>query len=178
MSDDLNHKKPANKLIYFLYGILLILFAGIAFFAVQQFNQTGQNPESKITRLPTITACALHEQACSVTLPNREIVSLEFSPRPIPQLKPFQITLKTQNTASQPENIQIRFEGEEMYMGFLQFPLKPKKTTQLENREYQFSGTGVLSICTLKKMVWIAFLEMEMNGIRYEIPFRFETIKN
>jgi hypothetical protein len=125
-------------------------------------------PQSRVVRLAEVAGCQLHQQACRVTLPDGLQLSFEMSPRPLPTTAP--ITLRAQLSGGGAQRVEVLFEGRDMYMGFLQYRLKP------QSDGVTFLGSGSLSICVRRLMEWLAVVRIARNGEWVEVPFAFETI--
>ena len=146
-----------------LWGGLLLLLLGllIAFWPSQTERATPQ-------RLAVVEGCMLHQQACSVDLPGGGTLTFEMNPRPLPTTEP--IALKAHFTGAGVERMEVLFEGKDMYMGYLQYRMRP------EADGMTYRGEGSLSVCIRRLMEWFAVVRVQRRGEWVEIPFPFETI--
>ncbi len=140
-------------------ALLLIVALGWGWFSQQQ---------SRVERLAEVEGCQLHQQACTVVLQNGMELEFEMNPRPLPTTEP--ILLQARFSGTGVKRVEVLFEGRDMYMGFLQYRLKP------QSDGVTFSGKGSLSICVRRLMEWLAIVRIEHDGTWLEIPFAFETI--
>jgi hypothetical protein len=121
--------------------------------------------------LPLVAGCPLHLQACRAELPGGGVLTFEITPK---QPNPAEaIVLVARFEGVEPEAVQVSFEGKEMYMGYLSYPLRRQQ--ELADA-LQFSGRGSLSICIRSLMEWVAKVEVQLGEVIYEVPFEFETL--
>ena len=102
-------------------------------------------------------------------MPGGGTVRFEMTPKEPNPVEPLQLKATFQGVT--PQRVVVSFEGKDMYMGYLVYPL----SRQTEAEEILFSGRGSLSICVRSLMEWIAYLRVDLGDTIYEIPFAFET---
>lgn len=145
--------------------LLLILLLSLGAVAAGLYWQSSA--DKRVVQLPRVEGCGLHQQACSAELPAGVSVEFEMSPRPLPTTDP--IGLRARFSGMDPERVVVLFEGKDMYMGFLQYPLRRVNSSQ-------FEGKGSLSICIRRLMEWVARVQVDVGDVIYEVQFEFETI--
>ena len=112
--------------------------------------------------------CQLHLSACKVTLPDGETVNFIASPDGLPQLRPLQLSFTVSNPNIQ--HISVHFYSDEAIGSLLPFPMKKVSLNH-------FEGNGMLSICTLESMDWIAKVTIETDKNRWQVNFPFKTFR-
>jgi len=112
-------------------------------------------------------ACRLNERACVMKTP-LGVVLLQIQPRPIPVMKPLQISLTTD--VAQIKSIKAEISGLNMEMGKLPFNL-PKASAQ------EYKGNAMLPICTESRMHWLFKIQIETQDGLINIPFQFYTAR-
>ena len=152
-----------SKQRWVMMAVVLLLLGG----GLSGYLLNGAGSET-ITQLPLVEGCQLDQKGCSATLPNGTVMQFEMTPKPLPTTEPIQ--MRASFSAGIPERVEVLFEGRDMYMGFLQYRLKPTAEVGV------YQGKGSLSICTRRLMAWIAKVRVTQNGETVEIPFAFETL--
>ncbi|RLA08550.1 MAG: hypothetical protein DRQ51_01870 [Gammaproteobacteria bacterium] len=127
-------------------------------------SSCDKNPDAEL--LSAVTDCEVNMQKCTKKIADGGEIEFEVLPKNSPQLKPLTLTLNTKNIDIQ--EVSVIFKGRNMEMG--QLPTKLKKI----NND-KFSGTGILSICTLFKMDWEAMVHIKTDKKYYKVPFYFST---
>ncbi len=121
-----------------------------------------------ITRATLQQSCHLEQAACTARFDDGQTVTLNLSPRPIPLLKTLQLSVQL-SSGQDIQRVDIDFVGTNMDMGFNRSKLSRKSTDF-------FQGTGVLSICTQRRMEWEAQVFLHTKaGMKLAI-FPFYTI--
>lgn len=145
-------------------SVVLLVVAAVAGYLLESDSAEAR------TVLPLVEGCQLEQSVCSVTLPNGAELQFEMSPKPLPTAEPIQMRALLSGIEQMPERIEVLFEGKDMYMGFLQYRLKPDAEAGI------YRGKGSLSICTRRLMEWIARVRIRYREETIEIPFSFETL--
>ncbi|MCW9014539.1 MAG: hypothetical protein OQL06_12210 [Gammaproteobacteria bacterium] len=128
----------------------------------------------ELTKNETIIAqiepdnCDLQKHACSLAIPGGGKITLSITPRPIPLLTKFDITVDIESIEA--NGITIDFQGTTMNMGLNRVDLKP----HTNNR---YKGNGVLPVCILNSMEWKALVYVKTDAGMYVAPFIFVTHK-
>ncbi|MBN4063182.1 hypothetical protein JYT79_00220 [Cardiobacterium sp. AH-315-I02] len=168
----MNMKENRLTIIVFLaFAVMLAAGVGYSYFFPS---------EAERIRLPLIKDCPLHLQVCHAQLPSGGELHFEISPKePGPtdalQLKAI---FKFKSKQVNPEAVRVKFEGKEMYMGYLEYDLK-RTENDIEHDStdnVQFVGKGGLSVCILDLMQWVVLVNVQIDNTIYEIPFEFETL--
>ena len=110
--------------------------------------------------------CELNTQACGAELPGGGRIELSIAPRPIPVVKPLQISVKTSGIAA--EKIEIDFSGLSMNMGY-------NRQTLLADGQGRYTGGAMLPVCITGRMVWQATLIVDSGRQRIAVPYLFEA---
>ncbi len=154
------------------WQLLLLAIGGLLLIAVLGGYLSSLSLQRESVRLPQVEDCPLHLHSCSAPLPEGGRIEFELTPkRPAPD-RPMQLVARFTGVA--PEAVTVLFEGKEMYMGFLQYPLELAESE--EQGATVFSGRGSLSVCVRTLMEWIALVKVQIGDTIYEVPFEFETI--
>ncbi len=96
-------------------------------------------------------------------------LQLSIAPAHTPPLTPLQIHIRYQGN-NPPEELQLRFEGDDMYMG--ETPVFLSRSA-VDPRRWE--GSSSLAICTRKQMTWRATASLYWGKDVLELPFRFEA---
>ncbi len=114
------------------------------------------------------TDCELQNGACTAEFSSGGKLHLSIGPRPIRGQE--KLNLEVRSTGLQVARVEVDFAGVGMNMGFNRPELKPGDPRQ-------FSGTGMLSTCTLDQMYWdVRVLAHTSDGILVA-PFRLKMTK-
>ncbi len=146
----------------------LVILAGVAVAIAAGLLLQWPPGSQSITRLTEVEGCMLHQQRCTTTLSDGLEIGFEMGPHPLPTTEP--IDLKLTLSAAGVERAEVLFEGRDMYMGFLQYRLKPEQGGTV------YAGKGSLSVCVRRLMEWLAIVRLKRDGHWVEIPFAFETL--
>ncbi|MDH3763143.1 MAG: hypothetical protein OEU50_19380 [Gammaproteobacteria bacterium] len=134
--------------------------------------------ESDEIRLPVVDGCALHLEACSVQFPQGGSMTFEITPlRPSPADT---LQVKARFNQMAPQTVGVRFKGVDMNMGYLEhFVYEMQKSKAPEaGPGPSFSGEAGVFVCARNLMQWLVLVKVKtVDGIRYEVPFRFETLQ-
>ncbi|MCP4391233.1 MAG: hypothetical protein GY802_23270 [Gammaproteobacteria bacterium] len=125
--------------------------------------------------LPVVDGCALHLQACSVEFPSGGSMTFEISPRqPAPT-----DTLRLQASFDRvaPQVVGVRFKGVDMNMGYLEHFVYDLHQNEAGAEAVTFSGDAGVFACSSNLMQWLVLVQVQLEGTRYEVPFRFETMQ-
>ena len=154
-----------KKLIVLLFVGAAVIVAGVVM--VLRY-ESGEALET--VRLEVVEDCALDRQRCEVVLPDGQRLQFEMTPKPLSTSAPLTLTARLSNPEI--DRVEVLFEGKDMYMGFLQYRLKPDGDGLL------YQGQGSLSICTRKNMEWFAVVRILQQGRWTEVPIPFETYQH
>ncbi len=154
-----------NNLLLIFTGLFLLLIIGLAGYEVLSKQFAGR------VRLPMVEGCKLNLETCTAELPTGGKISFEITPRPPNPAK----ILHLDATFHQlnPQSVRVSFEGRDMYMGDLEFELKPKEST---GDPVEFTGNGGIFVCSYGVMPWVVLVKVQVGEKVYEAPFEFETI--
>lgn len=150
-----------KKTLIDLIGLLLIALVVVVGYKLSPILL----PKADSTVQPD-PGCDLRRQSCAVALPGGGRVEVGSSVRPIPLVKPFDITVGVQGMA--PGRVEVDFAGIDMNMGLIR-PLLA------EHAPGRFAGEVTLPVCITGQMEWQATVLLETAGERIAIPFRFQT---
>jgi len=162
-----NAKTTPNKkssALFWAAGVLLVLTLGLSIY----FNFKGYFEPQVIATLPVDSNCDLLAGTCSTKLPQKGSVTLSIEPRPIPLLKPMQLSVTTKDLDV--SSIEIDFAGVGMNMGYNRPVLK-------KTGKNQFTGEATLPVCVRRKMDWEARVLLHMPEGIVMAPFRFYTLR-
>lgn len=149
-----------TSIVLFFVAILIILIS-------------NQNNSYKNFNIATVDDCLLQIKECHALLPNGAKVSLNISPKnPIATQS---LSLSVNLTKIDGDSVTVNFNGINMNMGFIEYPLK--KISDSKNTE-RYKGVGALSFCVKGKMEWLITVSVLSNNIMYNIPFRLDTFYN
>lgn len=156
-------RKPTlnKKTLIDLIGLLLIALVVVVGYKLSPILM----PKADLTVQPD-PGCDLRRQSCAVTLPGGGRVEVGSSVRPIPLVKPFEITVDAQGVA--PGRVEVDFAGIEMNMGLIR-PLLAERAPG------RYAAEVTLPVCITGQMEWQATVLLETAGERIAIPFRFQT---
>ena len=146
-----------------------LLVMGIALLIIGTGYLYQNNRPQKEAQIVTVTHCQLHESACETTLPNGAIVHFNINPRGIPQLQP--LVLRLTLTGMNAKRATVDFKGVDMNMGLMPYPLR-----KVDGQH--FHGKAMLSICIIRKMDWLAQVQIETDDVLWQVNFPFQTVKN
>ena len=111
-------------------------------------------------------ACDLNAQPCAAELPGGGRIELSITPRPIPLVKPLQVSVRLVGVAA--EALEIDFAGVSMDMG--------EHRLRLTADGYgNFSGTTMLPVCVSGRMTWQATLTIADVAVRFRFAAPGET---
>lgn len=113
-----------------------------------------------------LSACDLGAGPCRVDLPGGGSVEVTIAPRPIPALKPLQLSATA--LGAEVRGVAIDFAGVDMQMGFNRPQLAPLG-------EGRFSGQANLPVCVTGRMPWQATVLIDTGRSVVAAPFRFDA---
>lgn len=149
--------------LWYIVSALLLIAVGL--FGKQYFNHQSAAGFAEIQSASH--DCNLQSKKCFLRFSDDTEVSLDITPKPISALTPISFNIKTSKDAFSKLSIQVT--GVNMDMGNTQFPI-PKTAAQ------QFSGEGILPICTQSTMLWrLRAIFMNPQGQRFVADFPLET---
>ena len=123
--------------------------------------------KAELTITP-VAGCELNAQACAAELPGGGRLELAITPRPIPLVKPLQISVRLSGITA--EKLEIDFAGLSMNMGY-------NRQTLLADGQGSYRGEAMLPVCITGRMVWQATLIVHpgAGGQKIAVPFLFEA---
>ena len=157
--------RERKQTLLIIGGVLLTAALG-GYFASSSLQQES-------VRLPLVEGCPLHLQPCSTPLPEGGRIEFELIPKNPSPAEPMEFVARIRGGV--PDAVTVLFEGREMYMGFLQYPLHLQESQETEGMTH-FKGRGSLSVCVRTLMEWTALVKVRVGDTLYEVPFEFETI--
>ena len=113
-----------------------------------------------------VAGCDLNAQACAAELPGGGRLELSITPRPIPVVKPLQVSVHLVGMTA--ETIEIDFAGVSMDMGY-------HRQRLAGDGHGEFSGAAMLPVCITGRMAWRATLLIENGRQRIAVPFVFDA---
>lgn len=117
--------------------------------------------------VPPSPGCDVGQGPCSARLPSGALLHLEISPRPVPVLIPFDVSVSLEagmrEGSGQPE---VDFAGVAMDMGVNRIHLSPAGNGR-------FIGKATLPVCVTGRMLWRATVRVDDAGRRIAVPFDF-----
>lgn len=122
-------------------------------------------PKADLTLTP-IAGCDLNQRACRAELPGGGVIELAIEPRPIPVVKPMQVTVAVSGLA--PAGVEIDFAGVSMNMGYNRVALDAAG-------DGRFAGEATIPVCVTGRMAWRATLMLETPSQRIAVPFVFDA---
>lgn len=144
-----------------LLGFLLI--AAAAFYAARYW----QSARDTYVRVEPTAECDLSAGPCRQDLDGGWL-TFSISPGEIPLMKPLKLAVATEGLELQGVVVEIR--GLNMGMGLNRTRL------MRQGGATQWSGETILPVCSQRRMEWEAAVQLDGAG-RYEMPFRFHTIR-
>lgn len=136
-------------------------------FSVYYKNQLARS-ESIIAELDLDQSCNLHNQSCTLHLPEGGSVNFSIEPRPIPLLQT--LTLDVEVKSIDASAVTVDFQGTTMNMGLNRFNLH-------NTGSGTFQGTGALPVCIRNSMEWKAQVIVKTRDGVYIAPYTFITQK-
>lgn len=149
--------KP-RRLLPDLLLLLLLACLGVAGYKLAPLL----TPRSDV-QLP-LSACDLGRDTCSVALPGGGNLEFALSPRPVPALKPLQLSVVTHGVDAR--GIEVDFSGVDMQMGYNRIALAALG-------DGRWSGNADLPVCITGSMQWRATLIVDAGRESIAAPFAF-----
>jgi len=106
--------------------------------------------------------CNFQEKACTKTVDDIEL-SLRITPWDTPSEKPLSLSL---NSSEPLENVKMRIEGRDMFMGIIPVNLS-------KDSETTYSAPLIYGSCSSGYMVWQAIVSYQQDGIEKFTIFEF-----
>jgi len=122
-------------------------------------------PKADLTIEP-MAGCDLHKQACHADVPGGGRIELNFTPHPIPVVKPLQVNATISGMVA--NKVEIDFAGVTMNMGF-------NRKTLAAQSDGRYASDAMLPVCVTGRMAWRATLVVETDRQRIAVPFLFEA---
>ena len=129
--------------------------------------------EAAIVSLPAVEACQLHRESCTAALPGGGKLRLDIEPKQPAPTDPLQVTAVFEQAT--PGAVGVRLEGVNMSMGYLEHFVYELRRDRAKPASNAFNGSAGVFACSSTVMQWRLLARVELDGARYEIPFRFET---
>ncbi len=150
-----------KKILIDIVGILLLVLIVLIGYKLSPLLM----PKADFTVDPD-PACNLQLQACTVTLPGGERLTVEAGTRPIPLVRSFQWRVLVPDAGVR--RVDVDFSGVDMDMGFNRPQLQAAK-------DGMFVADVSLPVCVTGRMTWQATVLLETASARIAVPFRFVT---
>ena len=150
------------------------LIAAIAALALAVATAVGaklwlaKGADSMLTA-PLDSRCDLHAGSCASRIPGGGRIELLVAPRPIPLLRPINLTVKIDGLDAR--KVEVDFAGESMNMGFNRHQLQ-------RQGDGSYTGNTVLPVCVTGRMAWLASVIVDTGKNKVVVPFRFITAQN
>jgi hypothetical protein len=151
-----------NILMWTIAGVLTMAIVGAVSYKLK-LSQSQQ----VIAQAELDPGCNLHNNACTLTLPDGGEVTLSIEPRPIPVIE--QLAIKVSTKSINAQAVTVDFSGVDMNMGINRYALK-------RDGEGSYKGGAVLPVCVRSRMDWEAQVWVQTNAGIVVAPFRFETV--
>ena len=148
---DLNSENV--KLVIFLGALVVLVFTVRHFHSIQSLEMA-----------PLTTECDIQQTSCTTQFTNGANVTFSFLPAPVKPAVYFKMQVKTDYPDVQ--SVQVDFHSVSMNMGYYRPELQQQSTGL-------FQGKGVLSACSMDKMIWEATVMLETNEGIFAAPFQF-----
>lgn len=142
----------------------LVLLAVAALGALAYFAAPMLAPRTDVA-LP-LSSCKLGDGPCRIDLPEGGSAEFEISPRPIPALKPLQLTVTVRGSTVR--KVEIDFAGVDMQMGF-------NRPQLAGGNDGRFTGQASLPVCVTGSMPWQATVMIDTGSSVIAAPFRFDA---
>ncbi|MFK5882249.1 MAG: hypothetical protein QM482_08530 [Sulfurospirillum sp.] len=113
-------------------------------------------------------SCDLHKKACSITLGDGSVITLDITPRPIPLMKPIRIHITTKNINL--DKLDLKVFATNMNMGLIEKSLKRVKKDTYE-------GEITLPMCIVGNMIWDVNIIANEPSSSLGAVFEFQTRK-
>ena len=131
--------------------------------------QISEDTDSGIAEVATHDpSCDIQERSCEGLFADGSRVVLTIQPRPIEGLKPLQLEVELEGLNA--ISVEVDFRGLGMYMGYNRALLQ-------QVSQDLYSGQGMLSVCTLKRMLWEATVLVSTDDGIMAAPFQFATVR-
>ena len=162
-------------------GIIALTFASIISLFILSDLAWNKYQSELINHVDSIAKsddnCQLNVSACEasfqiidesshLTQTTFKTVKLSIDPNPIPLLKPF--NLKVKAGLDRINKVVVEFKGKEMDMG-------PNQTELALQKDGYYTGQGVLPICTIDTMNWVAQVYIQTDKKLFLSQFNFVT---
>ncbi|MGR6502290.1 hypothetical protein [Shewanella sp. Koi 1] len=109
-----------------------------------------------------LTLCVFTQGDCIKRIGDIEL-RISLTPAHAPSEKPLTLKLLTSDTI---ENLQIRLEGRDMFMGVI-----PVNFREVNKTTYE--GQMIYGACSSGYMVWRGFISFSRNGVQQAVVFDF-----
>ncbi|MCL1137314.1 hypothetical protein [Shewanella pneumatophori] len=141
-------------------AVLGFLVAGFSLLFLQGCEPN--NPQFTAQKPIDTSLCSFKTDVCAKTVADVDI-QLSLNPWQAPSEKPLTLTL---NTSKPVENLKVKLQGRDMFMGII-----PVNLTQTDKTNYQ--GELVYGSCSSGYMVWSAVVSFTSGGEEVFTTFDF-----
>ncbi|MFB2644060.1 hypothetical protein ACE02D_17365 [Shewanella bicestrii] len=149
-----------TRLIFVLTRKLLPLTLMLV---MMNLTACNENTTQQIKNTPADpTLCVFTQGDCIKRIGDIEL-RISLTPAHAPSEKPLTLKLLTSDTI---ENLQIRLEGRDMFMGLIPVNLREVNKTTYE-------GQMIYGACSSGYMVWRGFISFSRNGVQQAVVFDF-----
>ena len=112
--------------------------------------------------------CDLQEEACSVTLEDGSDITLSINPRPIPLMKPIELSVKTKGINL--DSLKLKVYATNMNMGLIEKSLG-------KTAKNSYEGRITLPTCIVGNMIWNVNIIANKPTKSIGATFEFKTGK-
>ncbi|MCL1121116.1 hypothetical protein N7V09_12845 [Shewanella seohaensis] len=149
-----------TRLIFVLIRKLLPLSLMLVMMNLTACNEKTTQQIKTMPADPTL--CAFTRGDCIKRIGDLEL-SISLTPAHAPSEKPLTLKLLSSDAI---DNLQIRLEGRDMFMGVIPVNLREVNKTTYE-------GKMIYGACSSGYMVWRGFISFNRNGVQQAIVFDF-----
>lgn len=159
-----------------LLPLVLVSFLALGWWLAPYLQQQLRGAD-RVTELPgadcrqtQTDGMLVNQWPCLATVDTEAQLTLSLDPADTPPLTVLTVQLRYQG-AQRPDDLQLRFEGDDMYMG--ETPVFLKRS---EFDPDLWEGNSSLAICTRERMTWRATVSLYQGKDVFEVPFRFDAV--
>ncbi len=148
--------------------VLIVVLLTLAYYKNQQAKS-----QQVLLQLTADRSCDLQKSDCTLKWPDGE-VTLSITPRPIPLVKPVQISVQLQFPKAEAPTVEavvVDFKGTSMNMG-------PNNVKLGAEKNNTWTGSGMLAVCIRSRMEWQADVYLQTKQGIIIAPFIFVTHKH
>jgi len=148
-----------------LNGAAVLALAGLLLLGALWKPHEGPPAE---TRLPLDPSCDLRSGPCISQIPDHGAIRFSIEPRELPLLEPLRLRVHLDSAES--SSVAVEITGVNMDMGYNRVKLSEREAGVYE-------GQAVLPVCSHRKMIWEALVQVETGGRRLAAPYQFYTLR-